>query len=207
MEKDLGKKNNLTWFNGHVARGDREKNHGHKGMAVWFTGLSASGKSTVAHNLEKLLFARGCSTYVFDGDNVRHGLCSDLGFAAEDRSENIRRIGEMVKLFVDAGIIAITAFISPSKQARERIRSLIDADRFLEIHVDCPVEVCEIRDKKGIYVKARAGIIKNFTGISAPYEIPENPDLVIRSDKEDAMDSAKRVLDLLEQQNIINARP
>ena len=203
MKNDLIKKNNLTWFNGHVGRGDREKNHGHKGMAVWFTGLSASGKSTVAHNLEKVLYAKGCSTYVFDGDNVRHGLCSDLGFSTEDRGENIRRIGEMVKLFVDAGIIAITAFISPSQRARERIRSLIDADRFLEIHVDCPVEVCEQRDQKGIYAKARAGTIKNFTGISAMYEIPENPDLVIRSDREAAMNAAKRVLGLLEQRNII----
>ncbi len=203
MKSDIYKKNHLTWFDGYVCREDREKNHGHKGAAVWFTGLSASGKSTVAHNLEKLLFVRGCSTYVFDGDNVRHGLCSDLGFSGEDRTENIRRIGEMVKLFVDAGIIAITAFISPSQKDRERIRSLIDDNRFLEIHVDCPIEVCEKRDKKGIYAKARAGIIKNFTGISAPYEIPGNPDLVIRSDREDAMDAAKRVLDLLEQQNIL----
>jgi len=196
-------KNNLTWFNGPVSREDRENNHGHKGAAVWFTGLSASGKSTVAHNLEKLLLKQGCSTYVFDGDNVRHGLCSDIGFSPEDRSENIRRIGEMIKLFVDAGIIAITAFISPYKKDRERIRSLLDDGQFYEIFVDCPVDICEKRDQKGIYAKARTGEIKNFTGISAPYEIPENPDLVIPSHEEDSMDAAKRVLKLMRRQEIV----
>ncbi|MBW2201395.1 MAG: adenylyl-sulfate kinase [Deltaproteobacteria bacterium] len=196
-------KNNLTWFNGPVSREDREHNHGHKGAAVWFTGLSASGKSTVAHNLEKLLLKQGCSTYVFDGDNVRHGLCSDIGFSPEDRSENIRRIGEMIKLFVDAGIIAITAFISPYKKDRERIRSLLDDGQFYEIFVDCPVDICEKRDQKGIYAKARTGEIKNFTGISAPYEIPENPDLVIPSHEEDSMDAAERVLELMRQGKIV----
>jgi adenylylsulfate kinase len=200
------KKNNITWFSGHVSREDREKSHGHKGAVVWFTGLSASGKSTVAHNLEKLLYNNGCSTYTFDGDNVRHGLCCDLGFAAQDRVENIRRIGEMVKLFVDAGIIAITAFISPFQRDRERIRSLLEDGRFLEIYVDCPIEECEKRDKKGIYARARAGEIQNFTGISSPYEKPENPDLVIRSDQEDSMAAAKRVFELLRVKGIVGDR-
>ena len=195
--------NNLTWFNGLVTQQDREKLHGHKGAVIWFTGLSASGKSTIAHHLEKLLHETGCSTYVFDGDNVRHGLCGDLGFSEEDRTENIRRIGEMAKLFVDAGIIAITAFISPYEKDRQRIKALVGNELFFEIHVDCPVDICEERDQKGIYAKARSGVIKDFTGISAPYEVPENPDKVIQSDKEDANSAAERVLDLLKQKQII----
>jgi adenylylsulfate kinase len=150
-----------------------------------------------------LLFKRGCSTYVFDGDNVRHGLCSDLSFSEDARSENIRRIGEMSKLFVDAGIIALTAFISPNQRDRDRIRDLLGEGNYFEIFVNCPIEVCEKRDPKGIYARARAGEIKNFTGISAPYEEPDNPHLVIRSDQEQAMDSARRVLDLLKQNHVI----
>jgi adenylylsulfate kinase len=195
--------NNVTWFDGFVTKEDREHLHGHKGAAIWFTGLSASGKSTIAHHLEKLLYDTNCSTYVFDGDNVRHGLCGDLGFSADDRAENIRRIGEMVKLFVDAGIIAITAFISPYRKDRRRIRDLVGKDRFFEIHVDCPIEVCAERDKKGIYEKAKAGIIKNFTGISAPYEPPENPEMVIQSDKVDATKAAKQVLELMKKNKIL----
>ncbi len=197
------KATNIHWHQGKVTRLSREKVHRHKGAAIWFTGLSASGKSTVAHNLEMLLYDMGFSTYVFDGDNVRYGLCKDLGFSEEDRRENIRRIGEMVKLFVDAGIIAITAFISPYRQDREKVRSLLTDDQFIEVYMDCPVDVCEKRDKKGIYAKAKAGLIKEFTGISAPYEPPENPELVIRSDKEDPMQSAERVLSLLKQSKII----
>lgn len=193
----------IKWFKGEVTREDREQNHGHRGAAVWFTGLSASGKSTVAHCLEKLLYQKGCSTYVFDGDNVRHGLCSDLGFSDADRTENIRRIGEMVKLFVDAGIIAITAFISPFKKDRDKIRSLVGDRLFIEVFVDCPVEICERRDQKGIYAKAKAGIIKDFTGISAPYEIPENPDLVIYSKDEDAMEAADRLMRVMKQREMI----
>ena len=200
----VGNSNNVTWFNGYVTKEDREKLHGHKGAAIWFTGLSASGKSTIAHHLEKLLYDMNCSTYVFDGDNVRHGLCGDLGFSADDRVENIRRIGEMVKLFVDAGIIAITAFISPYRKDRRKIRDLVGKDRFFEIHVDCPIEVCAERDQKGIYKKAKAGIIKNFTGISAPYEPPENPEMVIQSDKIDATKAAKKVLELMIRNKIIN---
>nr|HID58359.1 adenylyl-sulfate kinase [Desulfobacterales bacterium] len=196
---------NLTWFNGYVTRADRERLHKHCGAVVWFTGLSASGKSTIAHMTEKLLWERECSTYVLDGDNVRHGLCSDLGFSPEDRSENIRRIAEMVKLFVDAGIIVLTAFISPYKKNREKVRSLIPDGRFIEVYVKCPVETCARRDQKGIYERARAGKIKDFTGISAPYEPPDNPELVINSDQETAIQASKRILAYLEQVGIIKS--
>jgi len=195
--------NNLTWYNGYLTREDRERLHGHKGAVIWFTGLSASGKSTIARHLEKMLYHVGCSTYVFDGDNVRHGLCSDLGFSPEDRVENIRRIGEMVNLYTDAGIIAIAAFISPYRADRRSIRDLVGKDRFMEIYVECPVEVCASRDEKGIYAKARSGIIKEFTGISAPYEPPEDPALVIHSHQEDPMESARQVLDLMKKHQII----
>ena len=203
MDSEVAKLNNVTWFNGYVTREDREKLHGHRGAVIWFTGLSASGKSTIAHIVEKQLHKRGCSTYVLDGDNVRHGLCADLTFCPEDRVENIRRISEMVKLFVDAGIIVLTAFISPYRKDREKIRSLLFDYKFLEIHVDCPQEICATRDQKGIYQKARAGLIKEFTGISAPYEPPEHPDLMIRSYKESAPDAATRVIELIEQHQII----
>ena len=203
MNSEAAKKNNVTWFNGYVNREDREKTHGHKGAVIWFTGLSASGKSTIAHIVEKQLHKRGCSTYVLDGDNVRHGLCADLTFCPEDRAENIRRIGEMVKLFVDAGIIVLTAFISPYHQDRQQVRSLLSDGQFLEIHVDCPAEICATRDQKGIYQKAKAGIIKEFTGISAPYEPPENPELVIQSHEEDAKAAAKKVIALIEECGIV----
>jgi len=204
MNAEVAKKNNVTWFNGFVTREHREKVHGHKGAVIWFTGLSASGKSTIAHLVEKELHKKGCSTYVLDGDNVRHGLCSDLTFCSEDREENIRRIGEMVKLFVDAGIIVLTAFISPYRLDRQKVRSLLSHGQFLEIHVDCPPEVCATRDEKGIYQKAKAGIIKEFTGISAPYEPPENPELVIYSYKDDAKKAAARVIDLIEEYKIVD---
>jgi len=203
MNSDAAKKNNVTWFNGYVTREHREKVHGHKGAVLWFTGLSASGKSTIAHLVEKELHKKGCSTYVLDGDNVRHGLCSDLTFCPEDREENIRRIGEMVRLFVDAGIIVLTAFISPYRQDRQQVRSLLSDGQFLEIHVDCPPEVCATRDQKGIYQKAKAGIIKEFTGISAPYEPPENPELVIQSHEEDAKAAAVKVVELIEKCGIV----
>ncbi|RLF97874.1 MAG: adenylyl-sulfate kinase [Candidatus Wolframiiraptor sp.] len=203
---DKANKNNLTWFDGYITRKDREKLHGHKGAVIWFTGLSASGKSTIAHLVEKELHLRGCSTYVLDGDNVRHGLCSDLAFSPEDRTENIRRIGEMVKLFVDAGIIVLAAFISPYRRDRQKVRSLLSKNQFLEIYVECPLEVCASRDKKGLYEKAKQGTIKEFTGISAPYEPPENPDLVIQSGKEDALNAAKRVIELIEKRELIRQK-
>jgi adenylylsulfate kinase len=201
--ENISNVNNLRWFNGYISREDREKLHGHKGAVIWFTGFSASGKSTVAHKVEKELHSLGCSTYVLDGDNVRHGLCSDLSFSPGDRSENIRRIGEMVKLFVDAGIIVLTAFISPYRKDRERIRDLLGNGQFLEIYVECPIEICAQRDSKGIYAKAKAGIIKEFTGISAPYEPPKNPDLVIQSQIESPIEAAKRVISLLKERTII----
>jgi adenylylsulfate kinase len=203
MNSEVAKKNNVTWFNGYVTRERREKVHGHKGAVIWFTGLSASGKSTIAHLVEKELYKKDYSTYVLDGDNVRHGLCSDLSFRPEDRAENIRRIGEMVKLFVDAGIIVLTAFISPYRKDRRMVRSLFEYGQFLEIYVDCPVDECAKRDKKGIYEKAKAGIIKNFTGVSAPYEPPYTPELVIQSLEEDARASATRVIELMQEYKII----
>ncbi|MBW1675587.1 MAG: adenylyl-sulfate kinase [Deltaproteobacteria bacterium] len=200
---NTSKNSNITWFDGYVSRKDRERLHGHKGGLIWFTGLSASGKSTIAHLVEKELHRRGCSTYVFDGDNVRHGLCSDLTFRREDRIENVRRIGEMVKLFVDAGMIVLTAFISPYRQDRQKVRSLLEDGQFLEVYVECPSEVCATRDQKGIYARAKAGVIKEFTGISAPYEAPENPDIVIHSYKEDASQAAERVIELIEKCKLI----
>jgi len=203
MDSEGAKKNNVTWFNGYITREDREKVHGHKGAVIWFTGLPASGKSAIARLVEKELHRQGCSTYVLDGDNIRHGLCSDLTFSPQDRSENIRRIGEMVKLFVDSGIIVLTALISPYREDRQKARSLLPDGHFLEVYVDCPSEICAIRDQKGLYEKAKAGIIKEFTGISAPYEPPENPDLVIPSYKMDAMEAAKRVIKLIEKFRIV----
>ena len=203
MKKAIKHSNNTTWFNGLVTREDREKLHKHKGAVIWFTGLSASGKSTIAHHLEKRLYELGCSTYVFDGDNVRQGLCSDIGFDEKDRAENIRRIGEMSKLFVDAGIIAITAFISPYRKDREKIKFLFSKEQFFEIFVDCPIEVCAKRDPKGNYKKAFQGIIKNYTGVSAPYETPLCPDLKILSDKMEAIAAADRVVRLLKTGNVI----
>ena len=194
---------NVTWFRGLVSRKDRERLHNHKGVVIWFTGLSASGKSTIAHHLEKELYDMGCSTYVFDGDNVRHGLCRDLSFSPADRSENLRRIGEMTRLFVDAGIIAITAFISPYRKDRQMVRELVGKDLFVEVYIECPTEVCAVRDPKGLYKKAQEGIIKNFTGISAPYEPPESPSLLIRSDRLQPFEASQQVLKILRDKKII----
>ena len=194
---------NVTWFRGLVSRKDRERLHNHKGVVIWLTGLSASGKSTIAHHLEKELYDMGCSTYVFDGDNVRHGLCRDLSFSPADRSENLRRIGEMTRLFVDAGIIAITAFISPYRKDRQMVRELVGKDLFVEVYIECPTEVCAVRDPKGLYKKAQEGIIKNFTGISAPYEPPESPSLLIRSDRLQPFEASQQVLKILRDKKII----
>ncbi len=195
---------NITWFDGTITKEDRERLHGHKGFVIWFTGLSASGKSTISHYLEKMLHDLGCSTYVFDGDNVRHGLCRDLTFSCKDRNENIRRIGEMVNLFIDAGTIAITAFISPFQKEREEVRNLIGRDRFIEVYVNCPIEVCIQRDPKGIYAKALAGEIKNFTGISSPYEAPENPDIEIKADREDFLSAAACIQKYIAKKCLLN---
>jgi adenylylsulfate kinase len=190
---------NVTWHHGHVGREDREKLLGQKGVTVWLTGLSASGKSTIAFTLEHALMERGHLAYVLDGDNIRHGLNKNLGFSPEDREENIRRIGEVAKLFTDAGAIAITSFISPYKGDRDKVRALLAAGDFIEVYVECPVDVCSERDPKGLYKKAMAGEIKNFTGVNAPYEAPDKPELVIHSDKCSVQEAAVMLLELLEK--------
>jgi adenylyl-sulfate kinase len=177
------KSENIYWMLGKVTSEQRERQSGHAGYVVWFTGLSAAGKSTIATELERELFARGKHAYVLDGDNMRHGLCSDLGFAPEDRKENIRRIGEVAKLFAEAGFVCITAFISPYRSDREIARRIAPEGKFIEVYVNTPLEVCEQRDPKGLYAKARKGTIKEFTGISAPYEPPAKPEVELRPDQ------------------------
>lgn len=191
------------WDDRFVKRDERNRLNNHKSGLVWFTGLSASGKSTIAHYVERELFKRGIRTYVLDGDNVRHGINSNLGFSREDRKENLRRIAELARLFVDAGTIVLAAFISPYKKDREYIRNRFDGDNFLEIYVKCSVQECEKRDPKGQYKKARAGIIKNYTGVSAPYEEPETPDLILETEKHNIQTSVKKVLELFEQKKFI----
>ncbi|MEW5746928.1 MAG: adenylyl-sulfate kinase [Nitrospirota bacterium] len=168
---------NVVWHTTLVTRSHRERMNGHRSVVLWFTGLSNSGKSTIAHRVEERLHRLGCRTFVFDGDNVRHGLCSDLGFSPEHRKENIRRIGEMARLFIEAGVISIAAFISPYDQDRKWLRTRAGSDSFIEIYCECPLEICEQRDVKGHYKKARRGEIPEFTGVSAPYEPPENPEI------------------------------
>jgi len=175
------KSSNTVWHHASVTRARREQLNGHRSKVLWFTGLSGSGKSTLAHAVEEQLHQQGCRTFVFDGDNVRHGLCGDLGFSAADRTENLRRIGEMSKLFIEAGVIALTAFISPLRADRERLRALFVPGDFIEIYCDCPLAVCEARDVKGMYARARRGEIADFTGISAPYEAPLKPELIVRT--------------------------
>ncbi|VAX33370.1 Adenylylsulfate kinase [hydrothermal vent metagenome] len=198
--------NHVIWHEGYVKRTDRNLLNNHKSGLVWFTGLSASGKSMIVHNLEKELFIQGIRTYVLDGDNVRHGLNANLGFSREDRKENLRRIAEVSKLFADAGILVLAAFISPYREDREYIRERFKGDNFFEIYVKCSVEECERRDPKGQYKKARAGIIKNYTGISAPYEEPEKPDMVIDTEIFDVESSVAKVLELLKKSNILSIK-
>lgn len=197
------KSSNTVWHHATVTRARREQLNGHKGALVWFTGLSGSGKSTLAHEVEERLHQAGCRTFVLDGDNVRHGLCADLGFSDVARKENIRRVGEAAKLFVEAGIIVLTAFISPFAADRERVRKLAGTDDFFEIHCHCPVEVCEHRDVKGLYKRARAGEIAHFTGISSPYEPPAAPELMLETSVLTLDESVQRVLMLLQARNVI----
>ena len=187
---------NLTWHNTKITKADREKLNGHKGACLWFTGLSGSGKSTLANETESELFKLGVHTYILDGDNIRHGLNSNLDFTDEGRRENIRRIGEVAKLFVDAGIVVLTAFISPFKEDRNKVRTILNEGEFIEIFVDADLETCEERDPKGLYKKARAGEIKDFTGISSPYEKPEKPEIIIDSGK--SSDISKNTLEIIE---------
>jgi adenylylsulfate kinase len=198
------KNNHVVWDDRYVKSSERNLLNNHKSGLVWFTGLSASGKSTIAHLVERELFNRGIRTYVFDGDNVRHGINSNLGFSREDRRENLRRIAELSKLFVDAGMIVLAAFISPYKEDREYMKQRFDGDNFLEIYVKCSIEECERRDPKGQYKKARAGIIKEYTGISAPYEEPENPDLILDTENIDIETSVKKVLELFDKEKFLS---
>lgn len=193
------KATNIVWHHSKVTKEDRQKLNGHKSVVLWFTGLSGAGKSTLSVEVEKELHQRGVRTYILDGDNIRHGLNKDLGFSAEDRKENIRRIGEVAKLMVDAGIVTLTAFISPYREDRELVRQLLGEKEFIEIYVKCSLEECERRDPKGLYKKARAGEIKGFTGIDDPYEEPENPELVVETDKQSLEESVKQVITYLEE--------
>lgn len=196
------KSDHITWHVGEVRREDRERAHGHRGCTLWLTGLSGSGKSTVSHRVDRLLVERGCFAYVLDGDNVRHGLNRDLGFGAEERHENIRRVGEVARLFTDAGAIVLTAFISPYRQDRARVRELMAEGDFVEVFVDAPLEVCERRDPKGLYAKARAGQIAEFTGVSAPYEAPEAPEITVRTAESDVDACARQIVSWLESAGV-----
>lgn len=196
----------VVWHHATVTRMRREKLNGHQSVVLWFTGLSGAGKSTLAHAVEEQLHQMGCRTFVLDGDNVRHGLCGDLGFSQQDRVENVRRVGEVAKLLVEAGVIALTAFISPFRSDREKVRSLFPHGDFLEIYCHCPLEVCEGRDVKGLYKRARAGEVLGFTGISSPYEVPEAPELVVDTSRASLEDSVEQVLDLLRQRSVIAAK-
>jgi adenylylsulfate kinase len=203
LDKTAEKSSNVVWHHATVNRLRREEMNGHRSAVLWFTGLSGAGKSTLAHAVEEKLHQAGCRTFVFDGDNVRHGLCADLGFSLEDRSENIRRIGEMAKLFLEGGVISLTAFISPMRKDRERVRSLLPHGDFIEIYVRCSLEVCEERDVKGLYKRARAGEIKDFTGISSPYEAPERPELVVDTDNQSLDESVDSVMEMLRSRGVI----
>lgn len=197
------KSKNIVWHHATITKEDREKLFSQKGVVIWFTGLSGSGKSTLANAVEASLFERGCHTYILDGDNIRHGLNKDLGFSPHDREENIRRIGEVAHLFAQAGVIVMTAFISPYRADRDLSRKLNPEGVFFEIYCRCSLEECERRDTKGLYKKARAGEVKEFTGISAPYEEPVQPELVLDTDRESLQESAGKVLAFLEKQGII----
>ena len=199
----IQKASNITWHGGAISSQHREQLLNQKGVVIWYTGLSGSGKSTLAHAVEEELFKTGHLTYVLDGDNIRHGLNKNLGFSPQDREENIRRIGEVSKLFADAGVITMTAFISPYRADRDKARSLLADGRFVEVYVKVPLDVAEQRDPKGLYKKARAGEIKEFTGIDAPYEEPLNAELVIDSSEHDLQTSTKMVLDYLQEKKII----
>ncbi|URQ60144.1 adenylyl-sulfate kinase [Pantoea alhagi] len=195
---------NVVWHAHAVTRADRQQQHGHQGVVLWFTGLSGSGKSTVAGALEQALHQLGVSTYLLDGDNVRHGLCRDLGFSDADRKENIRRVGEVARLMVDAGLVVLTAFISPHRAERQMVREMLGAGEFIEVFVDTPLAICEARDPKGLYKKARAGELRNFTGIDSVYEAPEQPEIHLDGEQLVTKLTAQ-LLDLLRQRDIIKS--
>ena len=204
MSRNSDNKNqNTKWFEPTIKRSHREALNKHKGMILWFTGLSGSGKSTLANALEEKLYSLNMKTYVLDGDNVRKGLCNDLGFSEKDRVENIRRIGEVSNLMMDAGLIVMSAFISPFRSDRRIVRKLVKKDHFIEIFVDAPLDVCESRDVKGLYKKARTGEIKDFTGVSSPYERPEKAELTINTDDNSIENCIEMILDYLKNKDII----
>ena len=200
------KATNIVWHNYKVIKEDRHRINGHKSCILWITGLSGAGKSTLAVEVEKELYKRQIHSYVLDGDNIRHGLNSDLGFNAKDRQENIRRIGEVSKLLVDAGLFAISAFISPFREDRQKVRDLFNPGEFIEIYVKCGLEECEKRDPKGLYEKARQGIIKDFTGISSPYEAPINPELVVDTEELTIEECVEHVVSYLKCNGYINSK-
>ncbi len=197
------KNTNIIYHAASVTRERRNQLNNHKSVVIWFTGLSGSGKSTLAHSVEEILFSKGCRTFVLDGDNVRHGLTSNLGFSNEDRKENIRRIGEVTKLMMEAGLIILTAFISPFREDRIAVRNLISDGDFIEVYCKASLETCEARDLKGLYKRARLGEIKNYTGINSPYEIPDNPELIIDIDKESLEESVSKIVSFLQTKSIV----
>ena len=199
----MSQSTNITWHDSEVTKSDRQQQNGHKSVVIWFTGLSGSGKSTVSVALEKALFQVGKHSYRLDGDNVRHGLNNNLSFSPEDRKENIRRIGEVSKLLVDAGTIAITAFISPYRADRDDVRAILEDGEFIEVYTACSVEACEQRDPKGLYKKARAGEIKEFTGISAPYEVPHQPEITIDTEHQSVEASVNTIIEYLKEKQYI----
>jgi adenylylsulfate kinase len=194
---------NITWHHSTITKEDRYHLNGHKSCVLWFTGLSGSGKSTLANAVDSALFQQKFKSYVLDGDNIRHGLNRDLKFQPEDRKENIRRIGEVAKLFVDSGLIVSSAFISPFLDDRKQARSMFEADKFIEIFLNCPIQICEDRDPKGLYKKARKGEISDFTGISSPYEVPINPEIVIETGKMTIEQSVNKILAYLIEKKIL----
>ena len=200
-----GASTNIVWHHSSVDRAARAHQRGHRSAILWFTGLSGAGKSTLANAVNSALFEQGLACYVLDGDNVRHGLCQDLGFSDADRTENIRRIGEVAKLFVDAGVVVLTAFVSPFRADRDRVRALVPEGDFIEVHCAANLAACETRDTKGLYAKDRAGVIKDFTGISSPYEEPEQPELRVETGSQSLDDCDSQVITYLQEQGIIPA--
>ena len=200
----IQKATHVYWHQGAITRNDRQRLNGHPGFTIWFTGLSGSGKSTLAVASEEALYERGFHTFILDGDNVRHGLNKDLGFSPADREENIRRLGEVAKILRDCAIVNLVAFISPYRKDRRTARSLAEDDSFVEVFVDCPVEVCEKRDPKGAYQKARQGIIKSFTGISAPYEPPEKPEIHLQTDQLSVGECVHQIMSYLKTNHYIS---
>ena len=204
MSDQEQKSSNTVWHHATVTRERREHQNGHKSAILWFTGLSGAGKSTLAHSVEEKLHQMGCRTYVLDGDNVRHGLCGDLTFSDDDRKENIRRIGQVAKLFIESGVIVLTAFISPFRSDRQLVRNMVLHGDFIEVFCNTSINVCEERDVKGLYQKARKGEIKEFTGISSPYETPQKPELVVKTGENSLENCTDQVIELMRERGILS---